>query len=69
MSLSLIHVVFVAAAILLSAVAGALLVSGYGGSAGAISVGLGSAWFLCGLALVFYGRRVIAKLRRLERGS
>lgn len=66
MSLSLVHIIFVAAAVLLSLAVGVALLSGAGQPAGWWGPPLGAGWLLCGVALVFYGRRVFRKLQTLK---
>jgi len=67
MSLSLVHIVFVVAAIALSVGVGAALVLGSGQEAVRFGGLLGVGWFVCAAALAFYGRRVARKLQALKR--
>jgi len=67
MSLSLVHIVFVVAAIVLSVGVGLALVLGSGQGAGRFGGLLGVGWFVCAVALAFYGRRVLHKLQALKR--
>jgi hypothetical protein len=66
MSLRVVHIVFVASAILLSLTASGLLLSAYrrDGTVGTLLFGL--FWAAAAALLTVYGRRVVRKLRSLS---
>jgi hypothetical protein len=67
MSLRVVHIVFVASAILLSLGLGVGLILMFRQQGGGSLILLGIAWLACGVGLAYYGKTVLRKLRTLSR--
>jgi TM2 domain-containing membrane protein YozV len=67
MSLRVLHLVFIVAATLLSLGLGGGLLWMYRSQGGVGLLIMGLVWWICGAALVIYGRAFLRKLRSLSR--